>query len=1423
MSISPSLTSPSIRQQREESQLDQVSKYNEEYDSNDDEVEFLYANPPPPQSTDASTKFIEEERSKSVPPRKNSEEHHHDNNKLDACTEIESIHTSPSTGNTRTISAAIAMPISAFPCRTSAYLQSLAEISHAVLWDVRWRVGGSHQHRLFAWEQGDDMNAIHKLSQRYTQSSSSSNQRNLQRNIDFHENNEQNAASSIHDDNEEEKKNIQNTSGDSNSDDKCQDPQENTVECDPDDRCLETYSRLYFRKGPWFRLDNIYKSYYLPKKRQFAQLSPTETATSTYQDSIAPQIKKPVSPSKFFSRRNNQSHQNGNNNMRRNSTNCQKLRDDYIDHEFVDLQMEGVVALLGDIERLFRMGLIRSFLSEEECGRTVGKRRDFAAVSLLRLDEQRTILAKLGGGKKQKHRPASVSSTMTPTPEQQQQPLENAIWKQMCQQQTIFHSFKISRNSTVLPVINHVHKIILEKLASAIILKASKVEYIPSPILRSATKTVYDALLDLTSKSEIMSTTMCFRLREGPVRTLRRVCRLYLCATSGPGDMRNSGTNAWRSLPDSHTKDLRNIPLRTNVVSPPGSSWNTVCYPGKDWRLRVQSCHFIRAYKPKMVINELRHDKDELSNKPASQVIDTNNTNICDDPEDIQVFSSVQDFHQWEIGVELRENCDFLIELNELLLYNERKRARETKVDDGSDINSDEVDNNGRERDMDESSSEDGDSPRAENKVDFHDLLTIVGRANIIRGLLAVHKDDCKAIVSEIEHDASILLETPFGDRPLSTFTVSTSTETGSSRYVESSRLENECERILGVIGIILIHILEFRNVSIHQAEPTRIIKRPWLRHMFWEGCMSYILWDIIPIFERRGYYQLAISALEVLLFGKRLPRTANKIIPDCFTGGPENFIHSYQPLISRRARGKAFDRLIIDYTHLVRKNSKAVDLTLPKKTQKKKVSPKSAVNEVVNLLTEPLVRTGVVTGQITFSSIRTLARRLKRPLSSTLEGLQLFEAVELGLRLSNGDNGQQELTKYSDWTPITDTAVANAMANDRDSNGGRCSFVGFEQDEHAVRTGSLNVEELAKEYYHQGRLPANDEFPTKGGWIGYHDEGGKIRILFRILSSATLGMDWNSTGNEVFSSSEASTIHLTPYQGAPFDLHVGAEHVDSSEVGCRGIYIRRKSFIEDFLRNLSILDGEDISTLVYECINKRVQHANSLHRPDLMLESDLRQARTLSMLAVGFGGKMLASIFRCFFFDYRHYSGGLPDLLLVRALYTTTSITDDQSTCTSDQTIEELVDLGEWVGEEFSSEHQEAIKAKQVARIFMDTDGDFLGCSKVGDSGGRVTNRFNQSSRTRNMNKEEDPSNDEAPPKIPYSMPEKLCLIHNSRQIRAECMFVEVKSQNDRLDARQEDWLNILDQHGNARVCKFEKPPKRDKDTRNRMAKKSS
>eukprot|EP00539_Tryblionella_compressa_P005992 CAMPEP_0178768774 /NCGR_PEP_ID=MMETSP0744-20121128/20438_1 /TAXON_ID=913974 /ORGANISM="Nitzschia punctata, Strain CCMP561" /LENGTH=497 /DNA_ID=CAMNT_0020424907 /DNA_START=36 /DNA_END=1530 /DNA_ORIENTATION=- len=466
------------------------------------------------------------------------------------------------------------------------------------------------------------------------------------------------------------------------------------------------------------------------------------------------------------------------------------------------------------------------------------------------------------------------------------------------------------------------------------------------------------------------------------------------------------------------------------------------------------------------------------------------------------------------------------------------------------------------------------------------------------------------------------------------------------------------------------------------------------------------------------------------------------------------------------------------------------------KKTESKKPSP----NELVSHLTLPLLRKHSTSGRITFAATRTLARRLKRPLCQTLNGLQLFEVQELGHRLSNDLTNHADVDKnklkYSDWEPVTDTTIANSMASDGILQVGGALF--FEDDEHnSIYVGSLNVEELAMEYYRKGRLPVSHEGATVGGWVGYHDEGSKIRALFRILSSEILGMDWALQNPAAFKDNDYATIHLTPYQGAPFDLHVGAEMAhctdggEASVVEARGIYMRRRSSIDGFLGKLASLNSQDVSDLVYDSINSRLEYTKSTHHTDPALECDLDQVRTLSMLAAGFGGKMLSSIFRCLFFDYRHYSGGLPDLLLVRALY-----------CTSGQ----LVDLGEWIGECFSSEYQSELKAKQVSEILGDRDEEFLGCSKVGDSGARSSNRFKSSVRRGSISAR--PNGTEILNQSKeYKMPDRLRLEHNDQKVKVECMCVEVKSQNDRLDPRQEDWLNILDQHGNARVCKFQKP----------------
>lgn len=301
------------------------------------------------------------------------------------------------------------------------------------------------------------------------------------------------------------------------------------------------------------------------------------------------------------------------------------------------------------------------------------------------------------------------------------------------------------------------------------------------------------------------------------------------------------------------------------------------------------------------------------------------------------------------------------------------------------------------------------------------------------------------------------------------------------------------------------------------------------------------------------------------------------------------------------------------------------------------------------------------------------------------------------------------------------------------------------------------------------------------------------MRALFRIVCSAPiLGMDFGCAYSHLNDQElqELVTVHLSPYQSAPFDLHVGFE---ARKPAC--FYSRRQNKIMLFLGKLQRLSDQEVADLIYDSIASRVQYMNVNKQKDPFLERDVVQIRTLSAVAAGFGGKQLTAIFRCFFFDYRHYSGGLPDLHLFRAV-------SEQALLPSHSKVTP-VSLGEWIGESFSTESQCAIAAHHMAAILC--DHEFLGCSKIGDSAGQ--SRFSRNGKVQSV-----ASNNEAgQSKIPSldSLPEKLQLQYKGHSVRVECMMVEVKSSNDRLDPRQEDWLNVLDQYGNARVCKFESKTK--------------
>jgi VRR-NUC domain len=723
------------------------------------------------------------------------------------------------------------------------------------------------------------------------------------------------------------------------------------------------------------------------------------------------------------------------------------------------------------------------------------------------------------------------------------------------------------------------------------------------------------------------------------------------------------------------------------------------------------------------------------------------------------VFISRDSFLAWEMATELRAQVDYLLELTETVRSNERRKNRGLQPRGERSLGTHE--------------------PLPNGSVDFWSLLS-GKRGKIVAKLLSdISNERLVDLISSIDAE----VEGCFADTG------------GGESLVEG-------ERVLISIAVTCLHVLLLRCQTMEPSECSAMTSQPWLRHLFWESVLAYALWDIIPILERRELYRLAAKILETLVFGSPLCQECKSdglevpIFPIVITDFPLAPV-----LLSRRARGKAYDRLIIDHNHILSQDMKKSNIA--------KEEFKARRDDVVRFCKVALAYS-LGTSTISFSSIRCLARRLKRPLAQTIGTKHCVEAAELGLRYENSMSNDKEDKRYRDWTPVVDTAVANALNSGFDNEsgglGGRCAFIGFEDT--AVDVGSLNVEQLAMEYYRTGRFDSDSSMTSAGagGWMGWHDEGSHVRALFRILCAPVLGIDGYCQASSAHC---ASLIFLSPYQQAPFDLHVG---FSVSEVWCKndfvggktanlatGFFYHRRDVIDAFLDKLSLLSPQELCDLVHESI---VARQAMLGKHDMRFEQDCSRARTLSLIAAGCGGPLLSAMFRCLFFDYRHYSGGLPDLLLVRATYAT-STADLESV---------MVSVEEWIGE------GTFLNAIGGTRRFE--DDEFLGCSKSGDSTSATRGTSNRAkwpnpattdshSDKRDMGAPDvETKGDSHKLRSSATGPERLQLVYHDKPVLVECIMVEVKSSNDRLDPRQEDWLNVIDRHGRARVCKFTATP---------------
>eukprot|EP00590_Aulacoseira_subarctica_P005777 CAMPEP_0172432948 /NCGR_PEP_ID=MMETSP1064-20121228/65751_1 /TAXON_ID=202472 /ORGANISM="Aulacoseira subarctica , Strain CCAP 1002/5" /LENGTH=797 /DNA_ID=CAMNT_0013180599 /DNA_START=518 /DNA_END=2911 /DNA_ORIENTATION=+ len=776
------------------------------------------------------------------------------------------------------------------------------------------------------------------------------------------------------------------------------------------------------------------------------------------------------------------------------------------------------------------------------------------------------------------------------------------------------------------------------------------------------------------------------------------------------------------------------------LQSPP--LWNTALFPGLQQRLKLKTFLFQKDYQ-------------KIRQGGSSQ------SDCCDgkvSPNAI-FHGGVYQFRCWELSCELRSQVTYLLEKNQII-ESAKRRDKKRRLSSGS---------------LAEAVSSEPDYVE-----DNLQMLNHEGKEKLIQELLqgCVFSDETvKHVVCQINRTLSELSE---------------------------AKTCNKAQDMVLVFTVVIINLLRARLSFLPLADVTRYVLHPWLRHLQIEAILANCLWDMVEICEKCGCYALAVDSLMIItglsIPSKVIGHTPSNIELD---SSRQAFV---QLLLSRRSRGKALERLVIDHVHLLRQEAKGLHNSIrkPKVESNVLVDAETDLSGTQKLSFHLLGKVGI-DSSVPFSAYRALAKRLKRPLAETISQIPNYEASELQLRFDNGENTdktrkstKQSKKKQKDdsdigcgWLPTTDISVANSIKSGE--NGTRCAFVGWEESADVTSSPkvhrSLNVEELALEEYASGRLPNDDSTPVEGpcgGWIGWHDEGGHIRALFRILSTDQL-LGSKAVLGESFS------LYLTPYQNSPLDLHVAAQGlqalphdsgINNFVSSTKGFYFQRKAAIDAFLKAIEQLSQDDLCDIVYETIKKKFLECKLISDSNLM--KDVSELRKLSLIAAGIGGKLLSAIFRCLCYDYRHYCAGLPDLILSRAFY------DDNDKA--------AVDLVDWVGEavDFST-------ASQTTSILFDRDDEFLGYSK-NDSFAPSTGWGRKGNYAQPNTIHSAASTDD----VLEMLPKKLQLLHNDRRIKVQCMFVEVKSSNDRLDGRQQDWLNVLDNFGMARVCKFESTDKK-------------
>ncbi len=559
---------------------------------------------------------------------------------------------------------------------------------------------------------------------------------------------------------------------------------------------------------------------------------------------------------------------------------------------------ECLVDCLNDINCLMTNGFFRSFRSEEECGTIIGNND-----SICTMKEKENILRKLGGKPKvqQSFDNTSFDENTSHNSKRRRKRMklyrENEILKQMKSQNTIFAH---SRTRSVLPVAKHVSSILLESFAQKLSVEVNK--SLHKQGLKTNQKSINEIINMINERWKTVSSLnvlpISFRLREAPLVSLRRCARIYLIAGNGPGNMRFDGSNAWltiyerSAIDDSSLKELHDS----------RSFASDVCtIPDPPDACQWHKVDFVGLnYRLGLVSCHFMNNYSRLPSRSMSKYHNVAISNI-------NIFKDIESFHIWELCIEFRNMIDYLIQWNSLVLYTYRKK---------------------NSTDKNERSSMPVEACPMHNNFDF---LSTVGRRKIIVKFLKKNGSRCIDTIHE---------------------SVETAISSISNKQGNEDSFITDAERIVFVCGLICQHILLFSLEGMPSKEMMYLINRPWLRHLCWQSCMAYLIWDCVEITEKRGYHQIAMGMLETILHGSKIrdhTSRQQKTIKDGYM----------QVLLSRRVRGKVYERIVLDEKHAMRKNKNQQKNTKKMKNQEKQL--KSQYEERINYMFRDLATASAV------------------------------------------------------------------------------------------------------------------------------------------------------------------------------------------------------------------------------------------------------------------------------------------------------------------------------------------------------------------------------------------------------------------------------------------------------------------------------